>query len=697
MNCTIQKNLSFGFVACTLVLLCLSPQAEAATDVWNGGGAPDGNWSNGANWGGTPPGVTGDNLIFNGSAQPFSTNDFVTSVDGVELNPLVPFAVSGQTLTILNGLTNSAQNNAWSVPMVNNNFTISVAPGTTLTTLEPITNSGSFIMSKEDAGTLVLSGTTDNAFMRATVNDGILVLSNTASGPGIHALGGGSAGQIINSNGVIVLSGSGGDQISDGSNVTINEGGVLDLNGRNEAIRAFLTGGSGINGGGAIINSSVTPATLTVNVSSTLITNTVLNGVGDIIFDGPGRFRQQSFTKEGANTVIFRNGTNADNAGLTMIVNNGTVVLDKLGAISSQHTASALTVNDGGTLILAGSGGYQLWQGGAHVVNSGGVLDMNGQSQTLTTTAGLTISGEGKGGGALVNNSSTNSALYGPLTLAADSSVGGNGDLELAGQINAGPYQLTKVGTGVLTTTAGNIYTNNTIVKAGTLRVSFYSQSAVSVESGAAVCGVGSFANGVTLQSGGAILGGDLDYTGVLQIFGASLNLGPAEGPAAPTYSRFMISAGGTIDTPSLTVNGTNTILIQDSSLVVGTNTLITYGEINYVGNSGFKLGPLPAGVVANVLDTGSAIQLAVTSTNAVPSNPPVLGGATVLSDHNISLSFTGDPGVGYTVRATSDLTQALSSWTIIGNGAFDEVGHATFQDLNATNYPSRFYNISIP
>jgi hypothetical protein len=201
----------------------------------------------------------------------------------------------------------------------------------------------------------------------------------------------------------------------------------------------------------------------------------------------------------------------------------------------------------------------------------------------------------------------------------------------------------------------------------------------------------------VTLQSGGAILGGDLDYTGVLQIFGASLNLGPAEGPAAPTYSRFMISAGGTIDTPSLTVNGTNTILIQDSSLVVGTNTLITYGEINYVGNSGFKLGPLPAGVVANVLDTGSAIQLAVTSTNAVPSNPPVLGGATVLSDHNISLSFTGDPGVGYTVRATSDLTQALSSWTIIGNGAFDEVGHATFQDLNATNYPSRFYNISIP
>src|ERR1700761_3519953 len=46
----------------------------AATDVWNGGGAPDGSWSNPANWSGTAPNATGDSLIFSGSAQASTIN-----------------------------------------------------------------------------------------------------------------------------------------------------------------------------------------------------------------------------------------------------------------------------------------------------------------------------------------------------------------------------------------------------------------------------------------------------------------------------------------------------------------------------------------------------------------------------------------------------------------------------------------------
>jgi hypothetical protein len=59
--------------------------------------------------------------------------------------------------------------------------------------------------------------------------------------------------------------------------------------------------------------------------------------------------------------------------------------------------------------------------------------------------------------------------------------------------------------------------------------------------------------------------------------------------------------------------------------------------------------------------------------------------------------TFTGTAGVGYEIRATTNLMLApITSWDLISTGLFN--GSSTpFDDLSATNYPQRYYQIRIP
>jgi hypothetical protein len=59
-------------------------------------------------------------------------------------------------------------------------------------------------------------------------------------------------------------------------------------------------------------------------------------------------------------------------------------------------------------------------------------------------------------------------------------------------------------------------------------------------------------------------------------------------------------------------------------------------------------------------------------------------------------LTFVGNAGESYTVRATSDLSVPLSNWAALTNGTF-ATNAATFLDSSATNLPRRFYIITMP
>jgi autotransporter-associated beta strand protein len=89
--------------------------AFAGTRTWNGGAAPDGNWTNPGNWNGVAP-TTNDLLVFSGATQTATTNNFAT---GMPFNN-VGFASGASSFTVGgNAFTLSEPTDAGSGQIVN--------------------------------------------------------------------------------------------------------------------------------------------------------------------------------------------------------------------------------------------------------------------------------------------------------------------------------------------------------------------------------------------------------------------------------------------------------------------------------------------------------------------------------------------------------------------------------------------------
>lgn len=91
-----------------------------------------------------------------------------------------------------------------------------------------------------------------------------------------------------------------------------------------------------------------------------------------------------------------------------------------------------------------------------------------------------------------------------------------------------------------------------------------------------------------------------------------------------------------------------------------------------------------------------------VTSTSAtltvIPLTPPSISSPGVLPDGNFQFSASGVSGQPYRIWASPDvtLTPITTTWTLLSSGTFG-AGPASFSDLQATNYPQRFYIITVP
>jgi hypothetical protein len=125
------------------------------------------------------------------------------------------------------------------------------------------------------------------------------------------------------------------------------------------------------------------------------------------------------------------------------------------------------------------------------------------------------------------------------------------------------------------------------------------------------------------------------------------------------------VATGGKVAATTLTVSGTNVVQILDPSLTVGTNTLFTYtGTIGGTnGFGGFQLGTLPSGVSAQLLNSGSAVRLAVTAVVTVNTNSPMLTNS--LSGNTLTLSWPADH-LGWRLQAqTNSLNAGLgNNWS---------------------------------
>ena len=174
---------------------------------------------------------------------------------------------------------------------------------------------------------------------------------------------------------------------------------------------------------------------------------------------------------------------------------------------------------------------------------------------------------------------------------------------------------LAKTGNGILTLSGTNTYTGPTSVGVGKLSVtgSLAAGSAVSVSSGAILGGTG-VVNGTATVASGGILEAGLASTGKLT-FGnltfsgaANLNIG--------TLSNYTSTTA--VGTGALTTNGAGSVVINIASLGSATagNTykLLDYTSLGGSGFAGLSLASLPSRGIGNLVNTGTGVNLTLTS-----------------------------------------------------------------------------------
>lgn len=374
-------------------------------------------------------------------------------------------------------------------------------------------------------------------------------------------------------NGAILQVGSGNigdprDQIPDTSNVTLT--GVsatkqagLTLNGDSETINNLNGDANSFIQSAA--SSSATGMRLTVNGT----------GIFSGVFHGGNN---TGMTLEKAGSGMFTLAGGADNNTGRVLVSSGTLQFAK-ASNSGVHAIGADSVIQGGTLLLGGTGGDQIFDNVA-LTMYGGAFDLGGTNETLASIFSNT------GTGTITNSGATASTL----------TLGGNNSSSLLGAVienGTGGMGLGKIGTGGAVLTGANTYTGTTNITGGFIQIgnggttgSLSASSAVTLASNTQL--VFNRSNNISFPNtisgtGGLVQNG----SGVLEIPIGSVN----------TYTGPTVVNDG-----ELNVDGS----IADSAVTLNPGTTLSgSGTVGPVGSRGGIIAP---GNSAGILTTSSVI-----------------------------------------------------------------------------------------
>ena len=310
-----------------------------------------------------------------------------------------------------------------------------------------------------------------------------------------------------------------------------------------------------------------------------------------------------------------------------------------LATLSTANGYGGLTLVQGGQLVVAADGALGA-VGSGTVVSNGAALGFQG-GVNYSTTEPVTISGGGGGGGGgALYAVSGNNTFAGPVTLAADSTIGAVSGLWLAlnGAISGG-FSLTKTGSGTLTFGGGaaNSYGGTTYVTQGTLALAKSSGTAVPND-----LVIGDGVNAVTVR---------LDVSGQL-----------------------CSACDVTVNTSSqLNLNGFNSTIgsltLSNGTAASGLGTLTLNGPVTSSGNQGsaisgnLNLGGVLQGV--NVANGTAADDLVISAAVSNGGIEKTGTGRLVLSGSN---TFDGDVVVSngvVAVAASSALGSSVGGTTV--------------------------------
>jgi hypothetical protein len=124
-------------------------------------------------------------------------------------------------------------------------------------------------------------------------------------------------------------------------------------------------------------------------------------------------------------------------------------------------------------------------------------------------------------------------------------------------------------------------------------------------------------------------------------------------------------------------------------------NTWSSYAQFTVPAGETVK-HVFPAGYSAHWVRVKSDATTTATAQFTYGPAAPQITGATMQPDGGFQLSFTGNAGEPYTVRASQDLGILMGNWPVVSSGTFGTNG-VSWLDVAATNWPHRFYSISIP
>lgn len=667
------------------ILLAAATSLQAAVSTWNGTTSVF--WTNAVNWSPGIPAAGDDVVIGNTTANNLTLTDPRTigsltfGTTGTRTTAFqIASNVLGSSLTLTNGLVANgnigAVINFFRIPTIigaDQTWSIGGTPGAVTADsgigVVPNVNGAQMPftlnanLTKTGTGQLTFIGANISGNGNLTINQGV-VKFNGGSSTTMSASGGGSI--VINSGGKLMLFRNSG-ALTCTKPITLNAGGVLEFGGNNAAGATYgfpltLSGNVTFSSGGGLAGQK--SYTLTGAWSGNAAVNGTAVGSDIVILVLSNNITgwTGSFNNAGNAFRIAFSAAAPGNPGVAWSLNNAGAILETLGATNVQLGS------------LAG--------------NSGTLRNSDATAQPAVVTVGA------------LNTSTTFGAVM------AD---------------NTGSLGLVKVGSGTLTLTGNNTFSGGTIISNGTVLLqgttAAVGSGSVAVRSGASFGGRGTASGTVSLDAGATIQapGG----IGAPPLNVGSLTLGNA-GTDTTTAQVDVYFGGKIVCGGSLAVNGTNTINIAGGAPPVGVYDLITYtGTIGGNGFAGFKLGTLPPTVVANLQDSGTAIQLNVTAT----SEPSVWVG-NVLSQWNLAgdlewkgatsgtpqayvnlnPAFFDDSAASFAVNITENVTPAVASvsnttaytfsgaGSIIGNGALIKNGPGTLTILNANTYGGGTY-----